>query len=388
MPRPLRVAVMLDLQWPYKRHAGVLTGVLQYSQKQNWEIVVDEFVDDTLTHGSADTPPYDGIIARATKKLALRANKLHIPLVNVWLSSPAWKIIPGVFSDYAAIGRMRAEHLLARGFRNFAALTCLEDRALDLEIASFSKAIEQAGFHCHVQKIPNNPSTSVSLWRKTQQAITEWMEGWKLPIGVFVGAESDGRIVSQMCRNRGWPVPEQVAIITGHNEETICAHLRPTLTSIEVGFEQIGFTAARVLDQMMGGKAQPNEPILVPPQGLVVRESTDFFAVDDPLIAKSLQYISTKCNQDITPDDVANSVTMGTRTLQRRFIKYLNRPIATEIRRVRIERAKRELAYTRKPLKEVARDVGFGTAMRMYEIFRREVGLTPSQFRKERQANK
>ena len=34
---------------------------------------------------------------------------------------------------------------------------------------------------------------------------------------------------------------------------------------------------------------------------------------------------------------------------------------------------------------ELARDVGFGETMRMYDVFRRELGVTPSEYRKERQ---
>jgi LacI family transcriptional regulator len=60
-----------------------------------------------------------------------------------------------------------------------------------------------------------------------------------------------------------------------------------------------------------------------------------------------------------------------------------NRPIATEIRRVRIERAKRELAQSKKTLTEIARDVGFGEIMRMYEVFRRKMGVSPGKYRKQ-----
>jgi LacI family transcriptional regulator len=122
---------------------------------------------------------------------------------------------------------------------------------------------------------------------------------------------------------------------------------------------------------------------MIQSQGLVVRESTDFFAVDDPLIASALEFIASKSHQAISPDDVARAVSTGSRTLQRRFRKYLNRPIAAEIRRVRIERAKREITQSDRPLSEIAIDVGFGEAMRMYEVFRRELGVTPSQYRKQ-----
>jgi LacI family transcriptional regulator len=50
--RPLRVAIMLDLQWPYKRHSEVFAGVQQYAVEQGWISIIDEFADDTLRRKS------------------------------------------------------------------------------------------------------------------------------------------------------------------------------------------------------------------------------------------------------------------------------------------------------------------------------------------------
>jgi LacI family transcriptional regulator len=379
---------MLDLKWPYKRHTGIFAGTQQYAQEQGWESIIDEYADDTLSARHSKAVPYDGIIARATRKLAQRAARLHVPLVNVWFSSPVWKMLPGVFADYPASGRLRAEHLLARGLRRFAGLTDYNERGMAQEMKAFAGTLAESGYACSIEKIPLDASSSLKHWRRTERTIAAWMDGWKLPIGVYVGGESDGRMVVQMCRNRGWRVPEDVAIVTGWNEEALCEHLRPTLTSLEVGYERIGYEAARLLDRLMSGERPPPEPILLPPRSIVVRESTDFFAVDDPLIAAALRFIAANSHTDIGPGDVARAVTAETRTLQRRFRKYLDRPIATEIRRVRVERAKRELAQSNRPLKEIARNAGFGKAMRMYEVFRRELGVTPSQYRRQRQINK
>lgn len=388
MPKARRVAIMLDLDWPYKRHAGVFAGTQQYGQERGWESIVDEFADYRLPASAASPSPYDGVIARATSKLAQRAARLKIPVVNVWLSSPVWNKLPGVFPDYSAMGRMRAEHLLARGFRRFAGLTSAHNRGHVLEIKAFSAAVGEAGCSCAAQNIPMHLSATLQQARTAERTIEAWMSAWRPPVGVFVGDEAYGRIVAQMCRYRGWRVPQDVAIITGANEETICEHLRPTLTSVEVGFERIGYEAAHLLDQMMDGKAPPKLPLLLPAQRLVVRESTDFFAVDDELIAKALAYIAAKSHQEIGPDDVAEAVNSHTRTLQRHFYKYLGRPIATEIRRVRIERAKRELSESNRSLNQIARDVGFGKAMRMYEVFRRELGVAPSEYRRSRHYDK
>lgn len=118
---------------------------------------------------------------------------------------------------------------------------------------------------------------SLTHWRKTEQSISDWMDGWNLPIGIYVGADSIGRIVVQKCRERGWRVPEDVAVIAGRNEVTLCEHPRPSLTSVEMDYEQVGYVAARLLHQLMDGEKPPSKPILLAPQGLVIRESTDFF---------------------------------------------------------------------------------------------------------------
>ena len=117
----------------------------------------------------------------------------------------------------------------------------------------------------------------------------------------------------QKCRERGWRVPEDVAVIAGRNEETLCEHPRPSLTSVEMGYERVGYEAARVLHQLMEGQQASREPILVPPEGLVVRESTDFFAVEDSLVAAALEFISKNSHRTIGQHDVARAVGAETR---------------------------------------------------------------------------
>jgi len=382
--KPRRVAFMLDLEWPYKRHTGIFAGTQRYAQEQGWESTIDEYVAETLPARRTKSIPYDGVIARATSKLAQRAAKLGVPVVNVWLSSPVWRQLPGVFPDCEAIGHLRAEHLLARGLRRFAALG-REDRGSKIEIAAFQAAVNEAGFPCDAVKLPLHSTQTYASWRKHQPQIDRLMSKWRPPVGVFAFTEAEGRMVAQMCRQRGWRVPHDVAIIAGKNEESLCEHPRPSLTSVEMAYDRIGYEAARLLDRLMDGDTPPTKPILLEPQGLVVRESTDFFAVDDPVMSAALEFISANSQRpQIGADDVAHAINIGLRTLQRQFREYLDRPISAEIQRVRIERAKRELAQSKRPIREIAQDVGFGRSMRMYEAFRRELGITPREYRKKR----
>lgn len=382
--KPWRVALMLDLQWPYKRHAGIFAGTQRYAEEHGWISIIDEYVHDTLPARRGAALPYDGVIARANLPLVARAARLGVPVVNVWQSSPARHRVPGVFPDSTAVGGLVAEHLLARGFRNFATLAAHNNVDHELEVREFVRVVREAGFPCLSQRVPQNPWRSFAHWRKAQHALTRWMNAWQAPIGVYVGGEGEGRMVTQELHRRGWRVPADAAVIAGKNQELLCEHPRPSLTSIEIGYERIGYEAARLLERMMAGEPAPPEPIRLPPRGLVVRESTDFFAVENDLVAAALRFISANSHRRIGRDQVARAVEVETRTLQNHFRKVLGRPIAAEIRRVRLERAKRELAQGDRPLAEIARQVGFGEATRMYEVFRRLLGITPSAYRKQR----
>ena len=338
--QPPRVAIMLDLQWPYKRHAEVFAGIRRYAEERGWVSIMDEFAHDTLRKKSAH---YDGVVARANHPLARLAGRRGVPVVNVWPSSPARHLLPGVFPDSAEAGRLVAEHLLARGFRSFATLTSPKNADNELEVAAFAGLVRAAGFGCASAYIPQHPYRDLAHWRRTVQGIDRAMAGWAPPVGVYVGQEVCGRLVVQAGHRRGWRIPEDVAIVAGKNEETLCEQPRPSLTSVEVGYDRVGYAAAALLDRLIAGHAPPAEPVRVAPHGLVVRESTDFFAVDQPVVAAALAYISAHSHRRIGPADVARAVGAEVRTLQNYFRVAIQRPIATEIRRVRVERAKREL---------------------------------------------
>ncbi|MFM8273033.1 MAG: helix-turn-helix domain-containing protein, partial [Gemmata sp.] len=136
---------------------------------------------------------------------------------------------------------------------------------------------------------------------------------------------------------------------------------------------------------VMGGHEPPAEAVRLAPGGLVVRESTDFFAVENEVVAAALAHIAGRSHRRIGPADVARAVGAEVRTLQNHSRRALGRPIPAEIRRVRIERAKRDLAQGDRTLAAIARDTGFGTIQRLYEVFRREFGMSPGAYRRQRQ---
>lgn len=68
-PARRRIAIMLELNWAYKRHSSVFAGTQRYATEQGWESIVDEYAYDKLPLRRTKAMPYDGIVARATKTL-------------------------------------------------------------------------------------------------------------------------------------------------------------------------------------------------------------------------------------------------------------------------------------------------------------------------------
>ena len=169
--------------------------------------------------------------------------------------------------------------------------------------------------------------------------------------------------------------------MAGLNEPMLCLHPAPALTSVDVSYEEVGYRAAQLLDQWMQG-TRPPRLTTVPPRQVAARQSTDFIAVEDPLVHAALDFLATHFHHGLSVGEVAEAVHTSRRTLERRFQAVLGCSVGAEIRRLRMERAKRHLVAGELPVKSVARLSGFGSRQRMYEAFRAAKQAPPSRYRR------
>ena len=67
--------------------------------------------------------------------------------------------------------------------------------------------------------------------------------------------------------------------------------------------------AAALLDRLMRGGNAPSRPILIRPDGISTRQSTDTFAHADPLIRSILLYIRDNLTRPFGAEQVARQAT-------------------------------------------------------------------------------
>jgi LacI family transcriptional regulator len=121
----------------------------------------------------------------------------------------------------------------------------------------------------------------------------------------------------------------------------------------------------------------------VPPGGVVTRRSTDVFATSDEDLAAALRFIHERAVKGISVTDVAKHVAISRTGLTKKFRRHLNRSPLEEIRRVRIETAKRLLADTDLSIGRIAQRSGFLQSQSFATVFRRLVGMTPTAYRRQ-----
>jgi LacI family transcriptional regulator len=172
-----------------------------------------------------------------------------------------------------------------------------------------------------------------------------------------------------------------MAVLGVDNDELFNALVTPSLSSIELPTEQIGFEAAAQLDRLMNGeKLAPLT--LLPPVRVVPRASTDVLSIEDDDIVLAVRFIREHAAEPLQVDDVLDHVPLSRRSLERRFRQLVRHSITDEIRRAHISRAKELLANTDLAMSQVAAGSGFTTATRLGIVFHKEVGESPSEFRR------
>ncbi len=325
----------------------------------------------------------DGYLAHVfTRPLANALLSLRKPVVSVAGVLPDLPL-PRVAVDHAEVGRQAARHMLERGVRQFGFVGYpRHDFSIKRE-AGFREVIESTGltlsaFHERTHRVQD----PTGLWR-WNQPLMDWLSSQPKPVGVLASNDVQGAQVSECCRQLKLLVPDQVAIVGVDDDDVLCELSRPSLSSVALPGERIGYEAAKLLDKWLSGSPPAHKLVVLPPAGVVVRQSSDLLAVPDAEVSEAVRFIQQHAHQEIRVEDVLRHVPIARRSLERRFRKVLQRSISEEIRRVHLDRSKQLLLETELPIASIARMAGFHDGRQLSILFRQATGSTPSAFRRQ-----
>ena len=173
----------------------MIGGIQKYSREQGgWQLFVEprgvEQRQRWLPHGWWG----DGVIARVGfAELAEQLDALDLPVVNVSGIELAVVDFPRVSTDQGAAAAMAAEHLLTRGFRNFAYFALVGIEYVSAHRRAFEAALAAAGCTCSIFEAPPNLGAEPD-WNLDIKRIGSWLAAQPKPVAAFVWNTSSARV--------------------------------------------------------------------------------------------------------------------------------------------------------------------------------------------------
>ncbi len=365
-----QIALCIDYNSNYYR--SIVGGVARFSNMNGWRFYTSRGIPQISLQ---DLKQWKGagVIGRLSPELIADLKRRNIPAVNIksdYLDLP----VASVLMDNMAIGRLAAEFLLEKGLRRFAGTAfSIQGASGNLKLQGFIDTLAEHGYDCVVLQSQNDIENIASVLnvRKSET------------IGVFAAEDFLGRMVIEGCEDNGLRVPEDVAVVGVDNSPFICDMLTPTMTSVELAGDRVGYQAASLLDKLMRGGEAPDKPVMVAPERIVERLSTDIMHINDELVSRALRFIHGHASEPITVTEITSALFCNRRVLEKKFRTEVGRTLHEEIRRSRVQRACKLLRETDMLVEALAETCGYCSRERFNAAFRRETGKTPSAYRKE-----
>lgn len=187
-----------------------------------------------------------------------------------------------VESNDSEVGRLAAEHLLAKGHRHIAFLDPKPDHVtLGQRGASFTWHASQGG--ASVENIFGEegawelPLRSVDDVELVDSLVAKLLKLRKKPTAVFVPADCIAAMVYRACSKRGLQVGRDLSLISCNNELPLLTGLYPEVTTIDICAEQIGRQAVEQLIWRLDHLDRPSVSVSVQPrlvEGMSVADLT------------------------------------------------------------------------------------------------------------------
>jgi len=376
MPESKRIGIFLHPVRTYCRR--VLRGITAVGAQARWEWVLVAAdanpLLDTLSEGFLH-----GVIGHfADEALMEQVVQAKVPSVDI---SPmgAAADLPRVTTDDLGVGRLAAAHLLSLGLPHFGFFGTRRDYYSLLREQGFRQAVEATGLSCHVML---DTADTEPTGGPSGRQLENWLKQLPKPIGIMASTDARAMQLLAVCRKLALPVPESVAVLGVDNDDVFCETANPSLSSIALSTQHIGYEAARMLDHLMQGKQPGQKQVLVPPAGVVVRQSSALTCLFDPDVAAAVRYIALHVRDDLQVADILREVPVSRTALDQKFRKVLGRTAAAEILRAQVEVARTMLSQTDESMPNVALAAGFSNAKQLGNTFHRETGTTPTEYRR------
>ena len=174
-------------------------------------------------------------------------------------------------------------------------------------------------------------------------------------------------------------------MLSGKDDDLLCEISQIPISGIRVAAEQIGYQAAGLMERLLRKRPVSAQPLLLAPDCVVTRQSTDTLAVQDARLVKAINFLRENVGRavpvnEISPPSGHVAARLGT------AIRQDAGPDAGAGNSTgAFERARQLLAKTDLPIPDVAEASGFDSPEYLGYVFRQEREISPSEYRRQEQ---
>ena len=390
--KPTAKKVIMSITLRFASSRDVLLGVFRHIETLSyWSINLMQEEVNPLTPDNVRSAEEDNVLGifvtePGSEELMTALGKTTLPVVSIGVRNAHLESrnhpTAFVHNDNAAIGDMGARHFFRLGrFNSYGfVMAGIGDDWAKVRCDAFCSRIAASA-----------PDSTVSVFSPTatpgSHDDAEALAGWiaALPKSTAIMAACDWRAVQVLsaCERARFKVPDAVAVLGVDNDEFLCEHASPPLSSILPGHVEMGRLAAKTLEGMVGhGGDKRHIALTVPPIRIVERESTHIRTPSAALEDKARHFIHENATKGIGVKDVVAHLRVSRRLAEIRWRAATGETIHASIEAVRMAKLKRLLVSTRRPLSAIAAECGYKDPDALAHIFRKRFGTTMSGWRR------
>ncbi len=311
----------------------------------------------------------DGIIS-----MGVDLRGVSIPCVDV-SNARVFPELNSVREHNREAGRIAANFFIDQGHSHFAFGSLPGIHYADERLAGFEE-VATSRVHTH-------PIWGKGRSRKQSETLAvTWLEQLPKPIGLMTASDSEALFLMRLLEHMPYSVPEDLSLIGADDDDLTCRMPLVSISSVMLNGEEVGYDAARRLEQLLENPTRPPETKLIPPRGLKLRDSTNVQALQDPIVRKAVAFIRAHAHEAIKVPDICREVSMNRRSLELKIKEALDTSPHRLLMDERLKRAKLLLCDTDLPIKRLAMECGYNSHARFSINFTDEVGMSPRDFRK------
>lgn len=375
--RLLQIAVLVDIDDSWGRN--IVQAISMYSRHANWQLLIAPRDSEGRLRIPSQWRPSGAIVSMRDQSLLLHVRHAAMPTVNVSGMFLDEKWAGQVTTDDVGRAKMAVDHLLNRRIEHFASYCPQIGRYSDGREQAFVNAVREAGGICHCYSEYNGYNHM--RWLEDRLNVANWIQSLPKPVGIFAADPYPARQLVEICTAESHDIPEDVAILSGDEDDLLCESVTPSITSIELASHRIGTEAAEMLAEILKTGKVPSAIKYIQPLRVRLRRSTENRSVSDPAIASCVRLIWESAPDSIEVRDLVKHVCLSRRTLEQRFREILGRTPAEEIRRMRLEKSRQMIVSTSLSISSIAVTCGFSSGPYLSRIFRKYYGISPSELR-------